>query len=397
MRVLFFICIHEAQRVFLPAVEPTPCPSCYICSWLLQAKTKKPTLLRKILHIDMDAFFASVEQRDNPDLRGKPVAVGGSRARGVVAAASYEAREFGVRSAMPSSVAARKCPNLIFVPPRFEVYKEVSQQIRDIFYAYTDLVEPLSLDEAFLDVTENKRQMNSATDIAREIRQRIYDETGLTASAGISVNKFIAKVASDINKPNGQKLIHPTQIDDFTANLEIKRFFGIGRVTTEKLNRMGIHTGADMRQYTRPELVQLFGKSGRYYYHICRGEDERPVRPDRIRKSVGAERTYSEDLSELAGQMDALRRIAEEVGRRMKQGKYRGKTITMKLRYSDFTTQTRSRSIDHFTDKEAEIYTISSELLEGHPRAQALRLLGISVSNLDTEIQSTGGQLTLDF
>jgi len=345
----------------------------------------------------MDAFFASVEQRDNPDLRGKPVAVGGSRARGVVAAASYEAREFGVRSAMPSSVAARKCPNLIFVPPRFEVYKEVSQQIRDIFYAYTDLVEPLSLDEAFLDVTENKRQMNSATDIAREIRQRIYDETGLTASAGISVNKFIAKVASDINKPNGQKLIHPTQIDDFTANLDIKRFFGIGRVTTEKLNGMGIHTGADMRRYTRPELVQLFGKSGRYYYHICRGEDERPVRPDRIRKSVGAERTYSEDLSELAGQMDALRRIAEEVGRRMKQGKYRGKTITMKLRYSDFTTQTRSRSIDHFTDKEAEIYTIASELLEGHPRAQALRLLGISISNLDTEIQSTGGQLTLDF
>lgn len=345
----------------------------------------------------MDAFFASVEQRDNPDLRGKPVAVGGSRARGVVAAASYEAREFGVRSAMPSSLAARKCPNLIFVPPRFEVYKEVSQQIRDIFYAYTDLVEPLSLDEAFLDVTENKRQMNSATDIAREIRQRIYDETGLTASAGISVNKFIAKVASDINKPNGQKLIHPTQIDDFTANLEIKRFFGIGRVTTEKLNGMGIHTGADMRQYTRPELVQLFGKSGRYYYHICRGEDERPVRPDRIRKSVGAERTYSEDLSELAGQMDALRRIAEEVGRRMKQGKYRGKTITIKLRYSDFTTQTRSRSIDHFTDKEAEIYTIASELLEGHPRAQALRLLGISISNLDTEIQSTGGQLTLDF
>ena len=345
----------------------------------------------------MDAFFASVEQRDNPDLRGKPVAVGGSRARGVVAAASYEAREFGVRSAMPSSVAARKCPNLIFVPPRFEIYKEVSQQIRDIFYAYTDLVEPLSLDEAFLDVTENKRQMNSATDIAREIRQRIYDETGLTASAGISVNKFIAKVASDINKPNGQKLIHPTQIDDFTANLEIKRFFGIGRVTTEKLNGMGIHTGADMRQYTRPELVQLFGKSGSYYYHICRGEDERPVRPDRIRKSVGAERTYSEDLSELAGQMDALRRIAEEVGRRMKQGNYRGKTITIKLRYSDFTTQTRSRSIDHFTDKEAEIYTIASELLEGHPRAQALRLLGISISNLDTEIQSTGGQLTLDF
>jgi DNA polymerase-4 len=345
----------------------------------------------------MDAFFASVEQRDNPVLHGKPVAVGGSRERGVVAAASYEAREFGVRSAMPSSIAARKCPGLIFVKPRFEVYKEVSQQIREIFYAYTDLVEPLSLDEAFLDVTENKRQMNRATDIAREIRQRIFDETGLTASAGISINKFIAKVASDINKPNGQKLIHPTQIDEFTANLEIKRFFGIGKVTAEKLNGMGIHTGADLRTYTRPELVQLFGKSGGYYYHICRGMDERPVRPDRIRKSVGAERTYSEDISELDEQQSALMRIAEEVGRRMKQGKYRGKTITVKLRYSDFTTHTRSRSIDHFTDAEEEIFAIAAELLEGHPREQALRLLGISISNLDSESQTTGGQLTLDF
>lgn len=345
----------------------------------------------------MDAFYASVEQRDNPDLRGKPVAVGGSRERGVVAAASYEAREYGVRSAMPSSIAVRRCPNLIFVPPRFEVYREVSQQIRDIFYVYTDLVEPLSLDEAFLDVTENKRQMNSATDIAREIRQRIFDETGLTASAGISVNKFIAKVASDINKPNGQKLIHPTQIDDFTANLEINRFFGIGKVTAQKLNDMGIHTGADLRKYTRPELVQMFGKSGRYYYHICRGLDERPVRTDRIRKSVGAERTYSQDLSELDDQLAALRRIAEEVGRRMKQGKYRGKTITVKLRYSDFTTHTRSRSIDRFTDAEAEIYAIAAELLQGHPREQALRLMGIAISNLDTESRSEGGQLTLDF
>jgi DNA polymerase-4 len=364
----------------------------------LAIKTNEyPKTLRKILHIDMDAFFASVEQRDNPALQGKPVAVGGSRERGVVAAASYEAREFGVRSAMPSSIAARKCPELIFVKPRFEVYKEVSQQIREIFYAYTDLVEPLSLDEAFLDVTENKRQMNRATDIAREIRQRIFDETGLTASAGISINKFIAKVASDINKPNGQKLIHPTQIDEFTANLDIKRFFGIGKVTAEKLNGMGIHTGADLRTYTRPELVQLFGKSGGYYYHICRGMDERPVRPDRIRKSVGAERTYSEDISELDEQQSALMRIAEEVGRRMKQGKYRGKTITVKLRYSDFTTHTRSRSIDHFTDAEEEIFAIAAELLEGHPREQALRLLGISISNLDSESQTTGGQLTLDF
>lgn len=345
----------------------------------------------------MDAFYASVEQRDNPDLRGKPVAVGGSRERGVVAAASYEARQFGVKSAMPSSVAARKCPNLIFVRPRFDVYEKVSRQIRNIFYSYTDLVEPLSLDEAFLDVTENKRQMNSATEIAREIRQRILDETGLTASAGISTNKFIAKVASDINKPNGQKLIHPTQIDAFTANLEIKRFFGIGKVTAKKMNDLGIFTGADLRKYTRPELVQLFGKSGGYYFHICRGIDERPVRPDRIRKSVGAERTYSEDLSDPLDQQTALRRIAEDVGRRMIQGKYRGKTITVKLRYSDFTTHTRSRSLDYFTDKEADIIAIAAELLESHPREQALRLLGISISNLDTEPRSEGGQLTLDF
>ena len=358
---------------------------------------EKPTPLRKILHIDMDAFFASVEQRDNPDLRGKPVAVGGSRARGVVAAASYEARVFGVKSAMPAALAARKCPHLIFVKPRFEIYKAVSQQIREIFYSYTDLVEPLSLDEAFLDVTENKRGMNRATDIARETRQRIFEETGLTASAGISVNKFIAKVASDINKPNGQKLIHPTQIDAFTANLDVKSFFGIGKVTAEKLNAMGIHTGADLRRFTRPELVQRFGKSGSYYYHICRGEDERPVRPDRIRKSVGAERTFGEDLAELPAQLEALQRIAEEVSRRMKQGSHRGKTITLKLRYSDFSTHTRSQTIDHFTDKESEIYQVAARLLEEHPRAQAFRLLGISVSNLDTVRVGEGGQLTLDF
>lgn len=345
----------------------------------------------------MDAFYASVEQRDQPELRGKPVAVGGSRERGVVATASYEARKFGVRSAMPSSIAVRKCPELIFVKPRFEVYKAVSQQIREIFYDYTHLVEPLSLDEAFLDVTENKRGIDRATEIAREIRQRIFDETQLTASAGISVNKFVAKVASDINKPNGQKLIHPTQIDNFTAKLEIKRFFGIGKVTAEKLNGMGIHTGADLRSYTRPELVQLFGKSGSYYYHICRGMDERPVRPDRIRKSVGAERTFNEDIAELTDQLAALRKIAEEVGKRMQQGNHRGKTVTAKLRYSDFTTHTRSRSIDHFTDDENEIYAIAAQLLTAHPREQALRLLGITISNLDAAIPSQSGQLTLKF
>jgi DNA polymerase-4 len=345
----------------------------------------------------MDAFFASVEQRDNPDLRGKPVAVGGSESRGVVAAASYEARVFGVKSAMPSAIAARRCPDLIFVKPRFEVYKAVSREIREIFFDYTDLVEPLSLDEAFLDVTENKVAMERATEIAREIRRRILEETGLTASAGISVNKFLAKVATDLKKPNGQTLIHPTKVDEFTSKLEVKRFFGIGKVTAEKLHKMGIRTGADLRKYSLMELVRMFGKSGNYYYHICRGIDNRPVRADRIRKSVGAERTYSEDLQDLEEQKSALKRIAEEVSRRMQKGRHRGKTITVKLRYADFTTHTRSRSIERFTDRVEEILPIALELLEAHPREQAFRLLGISVSNLDTTGTGEANQLTLDF
>jgi len=345
----------------------------------------------------MDAFYASVEQRDDPKLKGKPVAVGGSRARGVVAAASYEAREFGVKSAMPSAIAARKCPELVFVKPRFEVYRAISHQIRSIFFDYTHLVEPLSLDEAFLDVTENKPGVTRATEIAGEIRQRIYRETGLTASAGISVNKFLAKVATDINKPNGQTLIHPTQIDAFTANLEVKRFFGIGKVTAEKMHKMGIQRGRDLRRYSRPELVKIFGKVGSYYHHICRGIDNRPVKPDRIRKSVGAERTYSEDLGNLQEQKSALKKIASEVSDRMKKGRYRGKTITVKLRYSDFTTHSRSKSIGHFTDTVQDIYGIAAELLENHPREQPFRLLGISISNLDTPDNEGGGQLTLDF
>ncbi len=345
----------------------------------------------------MDAFFASVEQRDNPELKGKPVAVGGSRERGVVAAASYEAREFGVRSAMPSSIAARKCPDLIFVKHRFDVYKNVSKQIREIFHDYTDLVEPLSLDEAFLDVTENKRQRERATVIAKEIRQRIFEETQLTASAGISINKFLAKVASDLNKPNGPFLIHPTQVDEFTANLEIKKFFGIGKVTAEKLRKMDIHFGRDLRSYSKHELIALFGKSGKYYYNICRGIDERPVKPNRIRKSVGAERTFRQDLSDLNEQIAALVKIAEEVGSRMRKGKHRGRTITLKLRYSDFTTHTRSRSLEEYTDQTDRILKVAEDLLRNHPREQSLRLLGVSVSNLDTDKADSHGQLTLDF
>jgi DNA polymerase-4 len=351
---------------------------------------------RKIIHIDMDAFFASVEQRDNPDLRGKPIAVGGSRSRGVVAAASYEARKYGVKSAMPSSLAARKCPQLIFVRPRFDAYKAVSNQIRAIFFDYTDLVEPLSLDEAFLDVTQNKKNFPSASLIAEEIRIRIYQELNLTASAGVSVNKFLAKVASDENKPNGQFLIAPDQIDDFSAKLEINKFFGIGKVTSERLMRMGIHTGNDLRRFSRPALVQIFGKSGAYYYNICRGIDERAVKPDRVRRSVGAERTFNEDLGDLMQQESALLEIAEEVSRRLKSGEYKGKTVSVKLRYADFSTFTRSKSFHEYTDDLDDIATTAIGLLNEHPREQPFRLLGISVSNLNVRDEIQKGQMTIN-
>ena len=353
--------------------------------------------MRKVIHVDMDAFYASVEQRDNPDLKGKPVAVGGSRSRGVVAAASYEARQFGVRSAMPSALAARKCPDLIFVRPRFEVYKEVSMQIREIFHRYTDLVEPLALDEAFLDVTQNKPGLPSATLIAEEIRQAIFEETNLTASAGISINKFIAKVATDINKPNGITLVAPDDVDRFTAELPIEKFFGVGKVTAEKLKRMGINKGEDLRRFSRPALVQIFGKSGGYYHNICRGIDDRPVKAHRVRKSVGAERTFGEDIAELNEQEEAILKIAEEVSRRAAKGEYKGRTISIKLRYSDFTTHTRSRSLEEFTNDQQTLQEVAIELLREHPREQAFRLLGVTLSNLNTKGEASGGQLTLDF
>ncbi|WP_306639855.1 DNA polymerase IV [Sanyastnella coralliicola] len=353
--------------------------------------------MRKVIHVDMDAFYASVEQRDNPDLKGKPVAVGGSRSRGVVAAASYEARQYGVRSAMPSALAARKCPDLIFVRPRFEVYKEVSMQIREIFHRYTDLVEPLALDEAFLDVTQNKPGLPSATLIAEEIRQAIFEETNLTASAGISINKFIAKVATDINKPNGITLVAPDDVDRFTAELPIEKFFGVGKVTAEKLKRMGINKGEDLRRFSRPALVQIFGKSGGYYHNICRGIDDRPVKAHRVRKSVGAERTFGEDIAELSEQEEAILKIAEEVSRRAAKGEYKGRTISIKLRYSDFTTHTRSRSLEEFTNDQQTLQEVAIELLREHPREQAFRLLGVTLSNLNTKGEASGGQLTLDF
>jgi DNA polymerase-4 len=275
----------------------------------------------------MDAFYASVEQRDNPELKGKPVAVGGSSNRGVVAAASYEARKFGVRSAMPSKIAIRKCPDLVFVRPRFEVYKQVSNQIREIFHDYTDLVEPLSLDEAYLDVTSNKKEMPSATLIAKEIRAKIKERTNLTASAGISINKFLAKTASDVNKPDGLFLIRPKAAIEYVEKLPIERFFGVGKVTAQKMHNLGIKNGFDLKQLTEDELIRHFGKVGHYYFNIARAIDDREVNPKRIRKSLGAESTFSTDLKDLEKIKAELDKITEEVTRRMKNSGTKGKTL----------------------------------------------------------------------
>jgi DNA polymerase IV len=303
-----------------------------------------PDRQRKIIHIDMDAFFASVEQRDNPELRGKPVAVGGSRERGVVAAASYEAREFGVRSAMPSVTAKRKCPNLIFVKPRFDVYKAVSLQIRAIFAEYTPIIEPLSLDEAYLDVTDNLKGIVSATQIAETIRAKIRTETGLTASAGVSYNKFLAKLASDHRKPDGLFVITPKMGPAFVEGLPVKKFHGVGPATTAKMNRLGIKTGFDLREQTLAFLQRHFGKPGPYYYWIARGVDKRPVRADRIRKSLGAENTFSADIFTFEAACEVLQPIIEKVWRICEGAEIRGRTVTLKVKYADFEQITRSRT-----------------------------------------------------
>ncbi|WP_209401485.1 DNA polymerase IV [Pseudozobellia sp. WGM2] len=345
--------------------------------------------LRKIIHVDMDAFYASVEQLDDPELRGKPIAVGGSSKRGVVAAASYEARKYGVKSAMSSVLAKRNCPELIFVKPRFERYKEISKQIRTIFYDYTDLVEPLSLDEAYLDVTINKKGNPSATLIAKEIRQRIFDSTGLNASAGISINKFIAKVASDINKPNGQKTVNPEEVLDFLEKLEIRKFYGVGKVTAEKMYRLGIFTGQDLKTKSIEFLEEQFGKSGNYYYQVVRGIHTSAVKPHRIPKSVGAERTFNENLSSEIFMLQRLEHIAEELERRLKKSKIAGKTITLKIKYSDFTLNTRSKTISYFISDKSLILETAKVLLYQEELQNSVRLLGISLSNLNTEKKST--------
>ncbi|WP_316634882.1 DNA polymerase IV [uncultured Flavobacterium sp.] len=340
---------------------------------------------RKIIHIDMDAFYASVEQMDNPALRGKPVAVGGSENRGVVSAASYEARKFGVRSAISGVLAKKYCPDIIFVRPRFDRYKEISSKIHKIFHEYTDLVEPLSLDEAYLDVTQNKKGNPSASLLAQEIRMRILNEVGLSASAGISINKFVAKIASDVNKPNGQKTVNPDEVEAFLEELPIRKFYGVGKVTTEKMYQLGIFTGTDLKSKSLEFLEKHFGKSGAFYYKVVRGIHNSEVKSDRITKSVAAEHTFDVNLSSEIFMLEQLDRIAVSLEKRLKKHNISGKTVTLKIKYSDFTQQTRSKTLPYFISDKSLIIETVEELLYQERMRDSVRLLGISLSNLNTE------------
>jgi len=332
----------------------------------------------------MDAFYASVEQLDNPNLIGKPLAVGGGSERGVVAAASYEARKFGVRSAMSGVLARKKCPHLIFVKPRFDRYKEISNKIRKIFFDYTDLVEPLSLDEAYLDVTLNKLNFPSATLLAKEIRKRIFDEVGLRASAGISINKFIAKVASDINKPNGQKTIPPEEVITFLEELPIEKFHGIGKVTSAKMYNMGIFTGKDLKEKSEEFLTEHFNKVGNHYYNIVRGIQHSEVKTNRVQKSVATEHTFITNLTSEVYMLEKLERIARELENRLKKSKIMGKTVTLKIKYSDFSIQTRSKTLQNYFNDKDSLFALVKELLYQEELHNSVRLLGISLTNLNT-------------
>ena len=350
----------------------------------------------------MDAFYASVEQRDRPELKGKPVIVGGSpNSRGVVAACSYEARKFGIHSAMPSSTAYRLCPQAVFIRPRFDVYRSVSSEIRKIFCEYTDLVEPLSLDEAFLDVTENHKGMPSATLIAREIKKKIYEKTrGLTASAGVSFNKFLAKVASDVNKPDGITVITPEVADEFIDRLPIRRFFGVGKVTEEKMQNLGINSGADLKKYSKEQLTQLFGKAGNYFFEIAHGIDDRPVKPDRVRKSIGKETTLSTDIDDMDEIIAILDGIAYRLVSSLDKHGAKGHTITLKIKYFDFRSITRSVTLDDPVDTAVLIMRWVKKLLaKTEAGKKKIRLLGISISNFDIQVAETDtcSQLLLPF
>lgn len=348
----------------------------------------------------MDAFFASVEQLDNPELRGKPVAVGGGEKRGVVAAASYEARKYGVRSAMSGIMAKKLCPELIFVSPRFARYREISLQIRKIFFEYTDLVEPLSLDEAYLDVTVNKKNMSSATLIASEIRKKITEQTGLTASAGISVNKFVAKIASDFNKPNGQKTLTEAEIIPFLENLDVRKFYGIGKVTTAKMYQLGIYTGKDLISKDLCFLKTHFGNSGSYFYKIARGIHTSIVQPFYVPKSVGVEHTFDENIFSEVTIVEKLKIISEELHNRLKNKDLSGKTVTLKIKFSDFTTQTRSKTFPYFISDKSLLLSLSTELLYQEKIRDSVRLVGISVANLNVNFREKKPQyvqLKFDF
>lgn len=338
----------------------------------------------------MDAFYASVEQRDFPELMDKAIAVGGSKDRGVVMTASYQARKYGVRSAMPSVIAYRKCPHLIFVKPRFQVYQQVSQQIRKIFFRYTDLVEPLSLDEAYLDVTENKTSFNSASRIAREIKNNILQETRLTASAGVSVNKFLAKVASDYHKPNGLSVVLPQQVQGFIDSLEIDKFHGIGKVTAKKMHKMGIHCGADLKTFSKKKLVELFGKNGRFYHQIAHGIDERPVNPHRVRKSISTENTFDQDIVDPEILRWELIKIVRKVMDWMEAHETYGRTATLKVKFNDFKQITRSKTHHSLIDRYDILESIACQLQESVDDPRPVRLLGLGISNLNN--QDSGDQ-----
>jgi len=353
---------------------------------------------RKIIHIDMDAFYASVEQMDNPALRGRPIAVGGSENRGVVSAASYEARKFGVRSAISGVLAKKYCPEIIFVRPRFDRYKEISSKIHKIFHDYTDMVEPLSLDEAYLDVTQNKKGNPSASLLAQEIRLRIFNEVGITASAGISVNKFVAKIASDYNKPNGQKTVNPDEVIPFLEELPIRKFYGVGKVTTEKMYQLGIFTGADLKTKSEEFLEKHFGKSGKFYFYVVRGIHNSEVKPSRNTKSVASEHTFDVNLTSEIFMLEQLEKIAVSLEKRLKKHNISGKTVTLKIKYSDFTQQTRSKTLPYFISDKSLILETVEELLYQERMKDSVRLLGISLNNLNTEVKkAVVVQLKFDF
>ena len=355
-------------------------------------------MTRKIIHIDMDAFYASVEQRDSPELRGQPIAVGSSSGRGVVMTASYEARKFGVRSAMASATAIRLCPKLVFVPSRMDVYREVSQQIREVFHRYTHLIEPLSLDEAYLDVTDDRLAIGSATLTADRILAEIKTATQLTASAGVSYNKFLAKIASDLNKPNGKAIILPEQAEAFLETLPVRKFHGVGKVTAEKMYSLGIRTGADLKAVSLEALTQQFGKVGRYYYHAVRGIDERPVRPDRPRKSVSAETTFSQNKQTIEELRDAIQQVAERLMKRIERAEAKGYTVTLKIKYSDFDIVSRSSTQLQPVAERDEIVEIASLLIESVELTRPVRLLGIGISKLEVEAsRGQDVQLSFDF